>query len=174
MTPKTGDRAPAGLFVVLAGAAGGTVATLAMSVLMLAGGALGLMGTQPPRRVVDKVADEVTPGPTDPGATDPDARDAAASMLHVAIGAVAGALFALGRSASEATRSPSRGPLLGAVFGLAFWAVNYMALAPALNLLPPATRDRPGRPPVMVAAHLVYGLTSAVVSDRLLARLRGR
>jgi hypothetical protein len=47
-----------------------------------------------------------------------------------------------------------------------------VALAPALNLLPPAMRDRPGRPPVMIAAHLVYGVLTAVVTDRLLARIR--
>jgi hypothetical protein len=173
MRTKQNRRAGRALMVMAAGAAGGAIATLAMSVPMLAAGALGLMGTQPPRRVVDKVADEVAPDVTD-DAADSGARDAAASVLHVAIGSVAGALLALGRSTSPATRRPSMGPLLGAVFGLAFWALNYLALAPALNLLPPATRDRPGRPPVMVAAHLVYGLVAAVVSDALLARLRAR
>jgi hypothetical protein len=173
MIAKPNGRARRALLVTAAGAAGGAVATLAMSVPMLAAGALGLMGTQPPRRVVDKVADELAPDATH-AAADSGTRDAVASILHVAIGAVAGALLALGRSASWATRRPSIGPLLGAVFGLAFWALNYLALAPALNLLPPATRDRPGRPPVMVAAHLVYGLVAAVVSDALLARLRSR
>ena len=169
MMPKRNDQARRPLLALAAGAAGGTVATLAMSALMLAGGAVGLMGTQPPRRVVDKAADKL-----DLEATDPGTRNAAASALHVAIGALAGAMLALARSALPVTRSPSNGPLLGAAFGLGFWALAYLAIAPALNLLPPATRDRPGRPQVMIAAHLVYGLTTAVVSDRLLTRLPQR
>ena len=30
---------------------------------------------------------------------------------------------------------------------------------PALGILPPPEDDRPGRPAVMIAAHIVYGLT---------------
>jgi len=169
MRTAQGDSFRRHLHDLAAGAIGGAAATLAMSAVMLAGGAAGLMGTQPPRRVVDRAAEEL-----DLRATGAGARDTAASVLHVAIGAVAGALFALGRSTTRFTRRPPNGPLLGAVWGLAFWALNYLALAPGLHILPPATRDRPGRPPVMIAAHLVYGVSTAVLTDRLLAGLRRR
>ena len=50
------------------------------------------------------------------------------------------------------------GWLVGAVYGLGVWAVSYKGWIPALGILPPPERDRPGRPVIMVAAHVVYGL----------------
>jgi len=39
------------------------------------------------------------------------------------------------------------------------WFVSYQGWVPALGLLPPAHRDRPGRPATMLIAHWVYGAT---------------
>ena len=50
------------------------------------------------------------------------------------------------------------GWLVGVVYGLGVWAVSYKGWIPALGILPPPERDQPGRPVIMVAAHVVYGL----------------
>ena len=55
-------------------------------------------------------------------------------------------------------------PLLqGIVFGSAVWFVSYMGWVPALGLMPPPHRDRPGRQLVMVLAHWIYGATLGAV-----------
>jgi hypothetical protein len=38
-----------------------------------------------------------------------------------------------------------------------------MGWVPALGFLPPATEDRPGRPPAMIAAHVVFGAVLAAI-----------
>ena len=52
-------------------------------------------------------------------------------------------------------------PLVGLGFGSALWAFNYIVAAPALDLFPPPWKDRPGRPPVMLAANALFGLVTA-------------
>jgi hypothetical protein len=56
---------------------------------------------------------------------------------------------------------------IGAVYGAAIWATMYGHVLPALGLMAPPERDRPGRPIVMLAAHLVYGaaLGALTLSD---------
>ena len=49
--------------------------------------------------------------------------------------------------------------ILGVLFGLGIYGVSYKGWIPALGILPPPEDDRPGRPAVMIAAHIVYGLT---------------
>jgi len=73
---------------------------------------------------------------------------------HLAFGAAAGALFALG-----ARRLPARPMRLaaGGLYGLMVWAVMYRRVLPALGLMPNPRRDRFGRPGTMIAAHIVYG-----------------
>ena len=145
------------------GAVAGTVATLAMSVLMVLGQRAGLLGKMPPRRVSEK-AQEVA------GISLPDPlTDALAAILHVALGAGAGAGYGATRAV---TKSPLPGAAEGAVFGLAFWAANYIGVAPALGILPPPDRDKPGRPPVMIAAHLVFGSVLGTIVDALEPRRR--
>ena len=68
LRPPEPERDP--LRVLVAGAIGGAGATLAMSAVMLAGSAAGLMGTQPPRRVIDKAADDLDLDMPDSGGRD--------------------------------------------------------------------------------------------------------
>jgi hypothetical protein len=137
-----------------------------MSGLMLPAGRAGLLGAQPPRIVADWAIAAAGAG-NDVGADD---RGILAAIVHLAVGGMGGAGLGIvdavvtPRGASAAT-----GALLGAAYGLVLWALNYVALAPALRILPPPTRDRPGRPPVMLAAHVVYGVTAGVTT-RVLAR----
>jgi hypothetical protein len=126
----------------LRGAGAGAAATIAMSAPMLAAQRLGLMGRQPPEAIAAAVTG------------DPDSKktDVLAVAGHLAFGAGSGALYGLaaGRRA---------GPLTGLAYALGVWAASYQGWLPALGILPPADRDRPGRPAAMIVAHLVFGGT---------------
>jgi hypothetical protein len=136
--------------------AGGAIATVAMSGVMLAGDRLGLMGEQPPTAITRKALREA--GVDRPSA----AAGAIAPVAHLGFGAAGGALFGLVR------RAVPIGPgwLLGILFGLGVWAVSYKGWIPAMGILPEPEDDRPGRPAVMVAAHAVYGLVLGLLIDR--------
>jgi hypothetical protein len=84
-----------------------------------------------------------------------------APFAHLAFGGAAGALYGLIRS--RIRRLP--GPVLGAGFGLAVWTISYAGWIPAAGILPPPHEDRPGRPIVMVGAHLVYGGVLGALQD---------
>jgi hypothetical protein len=146
---------PGALEEVAAGLASGALATLPMSAVMWAAQRTGHMGRQPPAKITDAALDaageEDTPLP---------ARRAAAMLLHFGFGAGAGALYAWWSS-----RGPGRrGPLQGAAFGTLVWLGSYAGWIPALGIMPPPQRDRPGRQPAMLVAHWVYG---AVLGARL-------
>ena len=131
---------------VLVGGAAGVGATAAMTGVMAAAKAGGILGESPPRAITRRGAEKVT-GETPPAVTP------LAGALHVGFGTSMGVLYGV-------TVGRSRRPLpelWGAAFGLAVWAVSYAGWVPALGLMPPPQRDRPGRQPANVVAHLVYG-----------------
>ena len=135
---------------VVRGALAGLVATAAMSVVMVASERAGVMLGQPPRKIVDRLIPSLGH----------DGTDVVALVSHGVYGAAAGSVLAplIGRTRAA--------PLLGAVSGLALWALGYEGWVPAMRVLPPAHRDQPGRVATMIAAHLVYG----AVLGRLLHR----
>lgn len=130
------------------GAAGGLVATVAMSGFMRAAQAAGLLDRLPPRIIVDDAVDRAGAEET-PAA----ARSIAATLAHVGYGMGCGALYAVGRRRIGLRRSG----LGGAAFGTLVWLVSYAGWLPALDILPPPTKDRPRRQLGMIAAHWVYG-----------------
>ena len=135
------------------GAAAGTLATAAMSALMLAAGRAGLMGRQPPEAIV-RQAGALT-------AREPRGRlaDALAAAAHVGFGAGTGAAYAL------LPRS-GRPVLRGVAVGAGVYAVSYAGWVPALGALPPADRDRRSRQAAMLVAHVVYGAVLGALDDR--------
>ncbi|WP_248960711.1 DUF1440 domain-containing protein [Sphaerisporangium perillae] len=136
------------------GAFSGVIATAAMSAVMVAGDRAGLMGEHPPQRI----ARAALPGPKHrpkPG------EGVLGAVAHFGFGAVSGALFA----AAVGRREPR--PPLGAVYGLAIWAVSYQGWVPGLGILPPIHRDRPGRQAIMAAGHVVYGTALVLALNRL-------
>ena len=136
------------------GAAAGLIATLAMSLIMLPARWVGLLGTQPPRRISDELI-----GAAKGRAWVPESeRRRGTALVHLGIGAVGGAGYALGREPPD-SRFPAS--LVGLGFGATLWAFNYIVAAPALDLFPPPWKDRPGRPPVMLAANALFGLVTA-------------
>ena len=128
------------------GAVAGVGATAAMTGVMAAAKAGGVLGESPPRAITRRGAEKVT------GET-PPAVSPLAAVLHVGFGMSMGVLYGL----TIGRRRHRQPELWGAAFGLAVWAVSYAGWVPALGLMPPPDRDRPGRQPVNVVAHLVYG-----------------
>ena len=135
---------------ILRGALAGVVATVPMSAVMLAGDRF--VGRQPPEAIVRGVL-EATPGEVPEAAVGP-----LVLAAHLGFGAALGAVSAL---------LPGRGPAKGVTLALAVYAASYQGWVPALGVLPRATRDRPGRPAVMVVAHVVHGVVLGALEDRL-------
>ena len=129
-------------------AAIGAIATAAMSVVMIAGDRVGLLGEPPPTTVSRAALREA--GVSHPS----DAAGRIAPLAHLWFGAQGGVAFGVIRRLVPGVP----GGILGALFGLGVYAVSYKGWIPALGILPPPEDDRPGRPTVMIAAHVVYGL----------------
>ena len=140
---------------VLRGALAGAAATVPMSAVMLA--LRKHMGEQPPDVITAQAAHAVGAEPTETEA------DAMASVAHLAFGAVGGAAYAL---------LPKWGPspLRGVLTGLGIWATAYQGWVPALEIMPPASKDQPKRPGIMIAAHVVYGAVLGVLEENLRGR----
>jgi hypothetical protein len=153
---RAGDVAEDAAF----GAGAGTLATGAMSALMVAAERIGLMGRHPPEAIAETILDGAG---VDAGSE--ALENAVATALHFAFGAAAGA-----RSRTGRRRLPlGRGAAVpaGAAWGLVVWAVSYTGWIPWLRILPPPDEDRLDRQLTMVAAHLVYGATlGAIVARR--------
>ncbi|HET7646508.1 MAG TPA: DUF6789 family protein [Candidatus Limnocylindria bacterium] len=135
------------------GAVIGVAATLAMSAVMLLADRLGLMAKHPPERIVER-GSQATGTPTNE-----DQQNALASVAHLGFGAAGGVGFGM---LAHLTRPPIPG-LLAVPWALAIWAGSYFGWIPALGILPPPTRDAPGRASTMLVAHLVYGLSLGVL-----------
>lgn len=140
----------------LRGALAGTVATVLMSGLMLAGQRAGLLGQMPPEKITARSLHRLK--------LRPDKRQtrAAAAGAHLAFGVAGGSIFAV-----LVRRGPAGSRVVqGLVYATGIWAVSYLGWIPALGLMAPAHRDRPGRPQVMLAAHLVYGAALGLLLQR--------
>jgi hypothetical protein len=144
------------------GTAGGVLATAVMSVVMVAGEKAGLMGDQPPKRIVRAALPGHRHRPK-PG------EGVLGAIAHFGFGAGAGALYGL---LSRGRRVP---PPLGVAYALGIWVGSYAGWVPRLGILPSIPHDRPGRPLVMGTAHVVYGAALALALNRMngsVARVR--
>ena len=137
-----------------AGAAAGLVATVPMSAVMWVAQQAGLMGQQPPKQITRWQQQRLGVRQSE------GTQNQATSVEHLLFGGLAGAGFGLARRLL-----PARVPQVpaGVLYGLGVWFTSYMGWLPALGVMPPAHRDRPGRPQSMIAAHAVYGAALAAV-----------
>jgi hypothetical protein len=148
------------------GALAGLAGTAAMSLAMLAAKKTGLLGKVPPKKITQATLRALGL----PRAHRRD--DLVTSLAHVGYGMGGGGLFALlarqlRRRQVEVSRSVSSRVLAGAAFGVGVWALSYAGWVPALGIMAPPHRDRPGRPTSMVLAHLIYGaVVGAAASPR--------
>ncbi len=163
--PADGQARPGLLAAALDGMIGGAIGTAAMSLLMLAARRAGLVGELPPERITAAALDAL-----DLKERPRLLQDALAALVHFTFGGVAGAIFAVTTRLPRLPRLPVPPGVLGALYGSLIWVVSYAGWIPALGLLPPPSRDEPGRPPLMVLAHGLYGWTLATYVKRRASR----
>ena len=110
-----------------------------------------------PREVVDSTAAQAEVALADEPAKD------ITTAAHFAYGAAMGALVAV--------MNPDPKKRTGALAGAAVWLASYMGWIPAVGALKPATRHPARRNALMIAAHLVWGAsTAAAMRELRLAR----
>jgi hypothetical protein len=143
---------------LLTGALGGLVGTAAMTAAMRR-----MHGhlpdaeryALPPREIIQSMARATA---ADRGAGEGELQDLTLGA-HFAYGAAAGALYAALR--------PGDGLAAGAGYGLLVWAASYLGWIPGLSILEPATRHPLRRNGLMLAAHVVWGATTALTIREL-------
>jgi uncharacterized membrane protein YagU involved in acid resistance len=111
----------------------------------------------PPRQITMKLAEEA-------GLKrhmSEEERTVATVASHLAYGAGAGAVYGM-----LAARTPGHPALKGAGFGLLLWAVSYLGWLQATHVLKSATQHPARRNALMIAAHLVWGITLGVFTER--------
>lgn len=159
--PLDGHARRGALATALDGVIGGVIGTATMSLLMLAARRAGLVSELPPERITAVALDAL-----DVKQRPRLLQDALAALVHFTFGGVAGAIFAVTTRRPRRPRLPVPLDVLGALYGALIWAVSYAGWIPALGLLPPPSRDEPRRPPLMIAAHGLYGWTLATYVKR--------
>jgi uncharacterized membrane protein YagU involved in acid resistance len=139
----------------LRGAISGAIATVPMTVVME-----GLRRNLPiheqyplpPRLIIASLSAQTG---TRPYLTNEQEHDLA-WVAHYLFGASMGAAYGL-----MTPRMASHRVLRGALFGSCVWAISYQGWLPALNILPPSSWSPRRRVALMIAAHLVWGVTLA-------------
>jgi len=96
-------------------------------------------------------------------------RTAATYAAHFGYGTATGAVYG-----ALAPHVPGRPLVKGTSYGLVVWALSYLGLLPALDLHRPATREPAERNALMIVAHVVWGATLGVMTDRLTQGWGGR
>lgn len=148
----------------LGGAIAGTVATVPMTLVMVAlYRTLPAPGRAPlpPVRITAEMARRAGARETLRGR----GLIAGALAAHFGYGAVTGALYPLLFPARHDSLA------LGAVYGVGVWILSYLGWIPAARILEPATRHPPQRNLLMIVAHVVWGAALAA-SCRALRRAR--
>lgn len=142
---------------IVEGALAGVAGAGCMTVLRMAARRWGLIDRTPPqatRAWLSRVGG-VRP---DGGAT----RHVTDALVHIAVSAGGGAAY--GAMAPAATRPAIA---TGVGFGLALWAAAFGLVAPALGITRSPWRRVWRETAVNVAAHVLYGLSLAVVAGEL-------
>jgi uncharacterized membrane protein YagU involved in acid resistance len=83
-------------------------------------------------------------------------------ISHFSYGAAIGALYS-----SLEKKVPLPALVKGVIFGLVVWAASYLALLPLLGLSESGQREPGRRNLMMIAAHIVWGSTMAVLAKVL-------
>jgi hypothetical protein len=132
----------------------------AMTMIRLAAHRAGLAEKMTPQMVEQALAGKlgVEPAGGTPG------HQAVAEFLHVGLGGVLGAAFALvaGRRAA--------GVAAGATFGAAVWGVAVGLVMPSLGLVRPPWRASPAENAVNLVAHVAFGVVASLVLGELRAQ----
>lgn len=150
---------------VVHGALGGATGAACMTPLRLAARRLGIVEEMTPQAVEESLAARLGLGR---GAR-PELHHTADQLLHLAFGAALGTAYAL---ATERSRRSSVGR--GVVFGALAWVVGAGAVMPLLRAARPPWTARAGENLVNLAAHLLFGITTALtVEEQSIQRAHG-
>jgi hypothetical protein len=181
---------------LLEGGIAGGAATIAMTAVMFVLQRGGWLGTMPPRLIVERCLRWAGTSRQTARRVAPWASIPAHLGFGMGQGALFAALLEL-RASSRLTRaasfprsqegSPSQNaaPLVSSAgvpwttggdkptvpsavaFALAVWAVSYSGWIPALDIMRPPGKDRPGRPTAMIVSHLVFGVVLGLTLRRM-------
>jgi hypothetical protein len=116
----------------------------------------------PPRQITEESVDRTGIG----RALDEEDRSNLTALTHFGYGAGLGLVY----DRLFGGRRPTA--LQGALFGLGAWAVGYLGWIPALRYSPAAEREPASRNVMMVASHVVWGLSASWLQARRRRRLR--
>ena len=145
----------------IAGALGGLIATVPMTVVMTR--LWQRLPRQhkyplPPREITEITARCITKR----AQLVSDERMAELSLLaHFTYGGATGALYPL------ICREPRHPFIAGTTYGVGVWAASYLGWVPATRILKPATRHPAPRNRMMIMAHLVWGGTTILIGEHL-------
>jgi uncharacterized membrane protein YagU involved in acid resistance len=89
---------------------------------------------------------------------------------HALFSAASGAAYALARTRlAPVAALPT--PAAGVAFGLLVWAATFQGALPALGVMPRTTDHRPRRWPAPLMGHSLFGVVTAVVTEKAQGRL---
>jgi uncharacterized membrane protein YagU involved in acid resistance len=157
---------------IIAGALAGLVATIPMSICMLAGYRRlpwGKRDPLPPEQITKNVLSGV-------GLRDDlsERQEQALVVLnHFGYGATMGAVYGM----LPHSPAPAGSLACGIAYGLSVWAASYLGWLPAAGLYRSATEEPRQRNELMIAAHVVWGASLGITTAALLryaARRRAR
>lgn len=150
---------------LLEGACAGLIATVPMTIFMLAAQRLLPQWQQyalPPEKLTDKLAKRVGLRKH----MDKPQLLLASFVSHLGFGAVAGAMY------GPLTRIvPLPSVLKGIVFGVVVWLANYLGWLPVVGMAEAATKQPMHRNALMIAAHGVWGAVMGVVTSGIHQRV---
>jgi hypothetical protein len=149
---------------IATGTVAGFVATLPMRLLTLAWHRLLPRQEQyplPPEQITARVGEQITPHLL----SDSEPRRLTAVLLHIGFGTATVADNGL-----APRQAPAAVAVKGTAFGSLVWSCSHLGWLPVLGILLPATEHPAGRNPLMFGAHVVWGATLGVLTDRLTGR----
>lgn len=142
------------------GAMAGFIATLPMSIFMLAGHRMLPQAERyslPPAQITEEMAERAGAE----AATRSPLRDILTVLAHFSFGAGVGSLYP---PLSKVSPLPSL--LSGLIYGFMIWFVSYQGWIPRARILPPASRQPMRRNLLMIIAHFVWGAALVWVLQR--------
>jgi putative membrane protein len=148
----------------LCGVLGGTVATVPMTIVMQV---LHHWPTRereelPPEQITEYLTEQAeTQMGVDSHLGKPQI-EALTLVNHFGFGGAMGGIYVL-----LSPRIPANSVFKGALWGLMVWTVSYLGWLPAAHILEPATQTPRRRNFLMIVAHLVWGVVTALATDRL-------
>ncbi len=147
----------------LVGAVAGSLGTVPMTLFMLAAHRL-LPGWQkyalPPEKLTQEVTERANIELDKPQLL------GASLVAHLGYGASMGSLYNM-----FARKVELSAVVKGVVFGVAVWAASYLGWLPAANFSEAASEEPTKRNVLMIGAHIIWGVTTALMIDQIEHRL---